>query len=133
MSAFLVNDLHIDALLTYAQRAKWVRPSYYCHNEKQVTFFDNLDSIGQTLVDQNFRSVNHRYSTEAEITNYYFTPYSRLLSPVEAIKACDCYNYQACDTGDEYWKSEAHEIIDTIRERAIDELPGMDDAAWEIS
>ena len=132
MSAFLVNDKHIDALLTYAMRARYQSPANYRHNGNQVTFFDNLDTIGQVLVNQNFASVNHRYSMEDTPDEYTHTHYPRPLSPVQVIKACDCYNYQACDTGQDYWTSEAHEIIDTIRERAIDELPGMDDAAWEI-
>ncbi len=132
MSAFLVNDTHIDALLTWAMRPQWQSLSYYRHGDKRVTFFDNLDTIGQCLINQNYASLNGRYGDTDPAHEYKFTNYFNPLSPVQVIKACDCYNYQACETGEDYWKSEAHEIIDTIRERAIDELPGMDDAAWEI-
>ncbi len=52
MSAFIVEDAHIDALVTFAtsgQRISMLR------NEE--------DKIGQTLVDENWRSVNYRYKT----------------------------------------------------------------------
>jgi hypothetical protein len=133
MSAFLVNDRHIDALLTWAMRPRWQAPAYYRFGDKQVTFFDNLDDIGQCLVNQNYASLNGRYGDTDPAHEYKFKRYdTSLLDPVRVIKACDCYNYQACETGESYWKSEAHEIIDTIRERAIDALPGYDEAAWEI-
>ena len=132
MSAFLVNDKHIDALLTWAVRPRWQAPSHYQHNENKVIFYDNLEVIGQELVNENHKSLTDKYHDPYHSHEYKFTPYLNPLSPVQIIKACDCYNYQACETGEDYWKSEAHEIIDTIRERAIDELPGMDDAAWEI-
>lgn len=139
MSAFLVNDTHINALLTWAMRPRWQAPAKYYYDQPDaaipstgVTFFDNLDTIGQCLVNQNYASLNGGYGDTDPAHEYKHTRYSLPLSPVDVIKACDCYNYQACETGKDYWTSEAHEIIDTIRERAIDELPGYEDAAYEI-
>jgi len=140
MSAFLVNDKHINALLTYAKRPQYQAPSYYYHNGNRRTFYDNLDLIGQILINENYKSLQARYgepqgdNSEFEPHEYKFEgyPYS-MLSPVRVIKACDCYNYQACETGEAYYKSEAHSIIEAIRERAIHSLPGYDEADWEIS
>ncbi len=51
--------------------------------------------------------------------------------PVEIIKACDCYDYQSCETPD--WKdTEAYAIMQMLRKRAIYSLPGYEEAAWEI-
>ena len=132
MSAFLVSDTHIHALLTWAMRPQWQAPARYHHNGNKVTFYDNLDTIGQELVNENYRSLSARYNDPYQPHEYKFKGYAARLDPVQVIKACDCFNYQACETGKDYYETEAHEIIDTIRERAIDELPGMDDAAWEI-
>ena len=133
MSAFVVSQTHIDALLTFAQRPQYDSPaSYYKENGTTVTFYDNLNAIGQILLDENVRSVNFRYEEQTDSPSYLYHPYRGNLTPVQIIKACDCLNYQSCETDD--WKNtEAHLILDTIRERAINELPGMDAAEWEIT
>lgn len=137
MSAFVVSKKHIDALLTFAMRPQYNTPSYYIQESKntdeykQVNFQDHLNEIGQKLVDQNYASVNCRYNTSEVPPVYKFEHYHRILRAVEAIKACDCWNYQSCENrGHE--DTEAWEIVDTIRERAIDELTGYDSAMWEI-
>jgi hypothetical protein len=131
MSAYVVSDKHIDALLTFADRPRYQAPDYYYRGDKRVTFYDNLDAIGQALLNQNYASVNHRYQELNTPPEYRYTRFNRILSPVEAIKACDCYKYQACEN-EGHEKTEAWTIIEHIRERAIDELPGMDKAAWGI-
>ena len=89
MSAFLVNDTHIDALLTYAMRPRWQSPAKYYHDDKQSsipttgrTFFDNLDLIGQVLIDQNFASVNGRYGETEAPGEYKFT---KLLEAIRTV------------------------------------------------
>ncbi len=53
------------------------------------------------------------------------------LTPVQVIKACDCYCYQSCEHPG--WdQSEAKHLIECIREAAIALLPGYEAAAWEI-
>lgn len=132
MSAFVVSPTHIDALLTFAQRPQYEAPACYYKGSVKVTFYDNLNAIGQILLDENVRSVNFRYTEQTDSPAYLYHPYRGNLPPVQIIKACDCLNYQSCETDD--WKdTEAHLILDTIRERAINELPGMDEAEWELT
>ena len=136
MSAYVVDDKVIHALLTWAQRPQWSAPACYYHPgyrlEDKHTFYDNLDMIGQILVNQNYRSVNHRYNDMEIPPEYHWERYPlSKLSAVQVIKACDCYAYQACEV-DDWETTEAHKIIDTIRERAIDELPGMEEAEWGV-
>jgi len=53
-------------------------------------------------------------------------------SPVAVLKACDGYEYQACEHPG--WEaSEAHAYINALRRRAIHALPGYDEAAWEVA
>lgn len=129
MSAFIVSDRHIDALLTWViNTPKYQAPQIL----NGMTVKDQPDLIGQMLVELNYRSVNTRYNENDQPREYKFRPFPRTISPVEVIKACDCLNYQCCEF--EGWKdTKAARIIDEIRESAIDSLPGMDAAAWEIN
>ncbi len=52
-------------------------------------------------------------------------------SPVEIIKAAQCFDYQACETDD--WKeSVACKIIQHIEGTAIRMLPGYEQAPWGL-
>ena len=69
--------------------------------------------LGQILWDENFKSVNHRYSEKSISPKYEFTNPVRPYSLYEIYKTCRCYNYQSCETK-EYDDSEAKAIIDKI-------------------
>jgi hypothetical protein len=122
MSAFVVSDDHIDALLTFAAK-----------DDSRTR-----DAIGTILLQENVRSVCHRYR-DATITkvNYKFKPYSAFAIMPEmkklawVLKLCDCFDYQACETAD-YDQSEAHGIIEDIRQQAINLLPFYHDAPWGL-
>ena len=128
MSAFLVNDKHIDALLTWA-----INTTEYQTPRKLdgMTVYDQPDLIGQILVDANYRSLTARYGDKDQPHEYKFKHYPRTLSPVEVIKACDCLNYQCCEF-DEWPTTKAYRIMMDLREGAISKLAGMEEAAWEI-
>ena len=53
------------------------------------------------------------------------------LDPVQVLKACDCYDYQSCET-DDYPQSEAKRMIETIKTWAITTLPSYDKAEWAL-
>jgi hypothetical protein len=44
---------------------------------------------------------------------------------------CDCYAYQACETSD-WHETEAYAIMQYLKQRAIRNLPGYDDAKGDI-
>ena len=137
MSAFMVSDAHIDALVTFAVRHQ---VSYRVNGSRIDVTKNNAEEIGQMLVDENYRSLNARYS---ERTEEYFgkAPTYRLkitralavpeLEPVVILKQCDCYAYQACET-DDWEKTTAFEIIKSIKGAAVSALPGYDAAPWGI-
>lgn len=123
MSAFIVEDDLIDALLTYATDMRYGTahlPGHLGHD---------LDKIGQILLDENYRSVNARYRNRDKPHKYDFKFWPGELSPVQIIKACDCYDYQACET-DNYCETEAAMIVKRIRSKAISNLPGYSAAKW---
>lgn len=131
MSAFIVGDTHIDALLTFAQSAGRYGASWYYWNGERIFFGGNETRIGQKLLDENVRSYNYRYEKCERPDQYAFSPYLGDLTPARVIGACDCLIYQSCETPD-YRETEAFSIIDAIRELAIDLVPGKD-GSWEIT
>lgn len=146
MSAFIVSHAHIDALLTFADNKRMLNDlGYRIDRNKQFTWTE----IGRVLLAENERSVCHRYPDLAggddmpgtigqEAVNYKFRtwqPAFRMQHTqlcVTVIKACDCFDYQACET-DDYEQSIAHQIIGSIRAKAVRCLPGYDDAPWGIN
>jgi hypothetical protein len=146
MSAFVVGHDHIDGLLTfvtghnggYGQRQT---VSYWDLNDErcQITQ-DNATEIGRILLRENERSVMARYpegnmpGTIGEASeDYVFRPWTMSnLDAVMILKACACFDYQACETGD-YDKTLAWRIIHAIRMHAIHRLPRYSDSpGWEL-
>lgn len=125
MSAFIVSTGHIDALLSFAKAHRVFLPNGLKSDG------DDLSRAGFLLRQQNCRSVNHRYGEANEPTPYEFRWHPFPLTAVEAIKACDCYDYQASET-DDYRDTIARQIIDAIRSSACRALPGYSEAPWSI-
>lgn len=137
MSAFIVSDDHINALMNYciANRIDFYNPA--TRDRTQITTF-NAGEIGRILMDENVRSVCHRYADAGveeknAAADYRFKLLLKYhhLKPVQVIKACHCLDYQSCETPD--WEGTlAHRILQTIISHATHRLAGYDDAAWEI-
>lgn len=131
MSAFVLDNKHINVIMSAAApRYPGDGFSYYWQGQRHYSG-GRTQEIGQKLVDENFRSVNYRYNKAEQPYTFLNIVLRRVYSPVEVIKACNCYNYQACETPD--WKdTEARAIVHALRKRAIRQLEGYDEAAWAI-
>ena len=137
MSAFIVGHAHIDALLTYAVAKRL----YFYDPETGVRDItaQTADEIGRILLLENERSVAYRYpgtndlpGTIGEEANAYaFTYFAGPMSALQAIKAARCLDYQSCEHP-EWEASLAKRIVDAIIVTAVADLPGYDNAAWEI-
>lgn len=133
MSCKILPIEHYNQMLAYAMSL--VGTSHHVrawHNgEWHSVDFETVDQIGQTLMDENYRSVNANYHTHYKPPRYKY-PYTfapkRVLTPVEALKACDAYTYQWCDS--EYEKTFAHAIAKAIYLMASFNLPGYEEATW---
>ena len=119
MSAYILNDENLDAILTACQLH-----NLYSHGK-------DLSAIGQALKDQNFRSVNCRYNENETPSPYQFKGLTKLYSIVQLLKICDCYEYQSCETKD-YQETDACKIINYIRKNLIKLIPGYDGAKWGL-
>ena len=158
MSAFQVTNEHVSALVDFAAAhdvAVTLNPAYgsqreaywqavaYLVGEEQGGAFGTYrkveakwhgEDLGRYLTLANAQSISARYGREAEgdaAPEYSHVPHQRLLTPVEALKACDCYDYQACEVP-RYLDTLAAKIIDAIRGEATRSLPGYDEAPWGI-
>ena len=128
MSAFILDQDHINAMLQ-AAAPRWPGDSAnYRWNGEAYYFGANRQQVGQVLLNENYRSVNYRYGESEQPPTFVSRPV-RSQTPVQLIKLCDCYNYQTCETPD-WEQTEAYAICHALRERAIDKLPGYEDAAW---
>ncbi len=128
MSAFIVTEKHIAALVGYYARMRNFHDS--C---------ERLDEIGQLLWNENVQSVNFRYNETSEAPPFtYISAYShsKLLPAISASKQAQCVAYQSCEH-DGWEKSEAKEICDAIESHALHEFlrtcPEYNEAPWGLS
>jgi len=105
MSAFIVDKATIDALLTVYVALE--REGDGCAEPLELARTPLLDAIGQSLVSENYRSVNYRYQERGDLPeDYTFKPVP-ITAPLDmviprALGALNGYVYQACEHPD--WK-----------------------------
>ncbi len=137
MSAFILSQRHIDAIVTAGMAVKAFSPKH-----GQMTR-ENANDIGIMLLEENYNSVNHRYErddTRAAYAYRFYPPFSvgTLRGPdacqaiAAALKALDCYEYQSCEHA-AWEQSTANRLCQTIRSLLTAALPGYDQAPWEIT
>lgn len=124
--------------------AYWAELASHRHELRYTT----ADAVGQMLTDECVRSVSHRYPdtndlpgtfvlTDAGEFGDWFEPYryppmqpGNRPTAVEVLKLISCYEYQSCEHPG--WNSsEAKRFCDALRDWAINDLPGYDEADWE--
>lgn len=128
MSCFIVNPNHISALVRWACRANI--SVYYGNPPRRLAIAGNEQETCDLLLAENTRSFNYRYGETVDETMVY-DAFATSLRPIDVLKACDCLAYQSCEH-DGWETSTAKVIVSAIKEAAIRELPGYDEAPWEI-
>lgn len=132
MSVSVLCDEHIHVLITAALSA--AEEDFRFPYKGHVYYIGSSqmnNMVGQHLVDQNYRSFNKRYGSNDQPHKYKFEETAKF-SPVEVLKACDCYEYQACE--DEGWDgSLAKAFIGRLKDTMVRKLPGYEEAPWMIS
>lgn len=87
MSAFIVNDNTINAVLGFAD--KYDLDNFDC---------SDLSALGQLLVDENYRSVNHRYDENNTPHTFVYARYT--VPATAALQHLSCIEYQLCEPKD---------------------------------
>jgi hypothetical protein len=141
MSAFLVSDAHLDALVTVAlfgvaestaASGRWFSP--YVFNRPVCV--NSASRLGELLLRENEASVNARYPNDKTApAPAYAYPFNRLpvkpIGAVAALKLVKCYEYQACEH-DGWDASDAKKFCSHLTSSLINSLPGYDAAPWAI-
>lgn len=136
MSAYQVNKVHIDALVTAGLSFRPGRhdgPLHWYHEDETHVLNDGTaGQVGAMLWAENARSVNHRYSEDEWEEPYEHSHLQGRVDPVVVLAALVCYRYQSCETPD--WpQSEAYAFCQALEASMIRRLPGYDNAPWEIT
>lgn len=128
MSAYIVTDTHINALVTWASSHK--ASAYYDNPGRSWFTYQNEQATSELLYIANVISVNYRYKLADPIGAITYKP-TGLHRPIEIIKLCNSLDYQSCEHPD--WDdSLAKKLLDEIRRVAATKLPGYDAAPWSI-
>lgn len=149
MSAFIVHRIHVAALVRFHQLADRGRDDFRAlvpppepGGAWDVRHY-TPQSAADCLMAENVRSVRARYEdadrsgmvAPADLEGFLPEEIEAApeLTPLEALKACDCLEYQSCET-EEYRASAAYWLLDAIRGRAIHSLHGYGSAeGWSLS
>lgn len=127
MSAFVVSDEHLGAILRYA-----AFKNMYAFG-KNVR--GNEQEIGMLLLTENYISVEARYpKIYTERRTFHYIPFYAtrpLLKPIEFIKLCQSLAYQSSEH-DAYDSSDAGRAVRGFISTAISRLEGYEDAPWSI-
>lgn len=125
MSAYIVDDNTINAIVKAFENygVEYKAENFKSTNPFGVNFIVDVDSlrhdIGQSLLDQNYASVNYRYSEEDATPEYKFED---VYINEGLVKSCmDCYIYQACETED-FFKSELYKSLLRLKDKILDRL-----------
>lgn len=85
MSAYLVDIEHIDFMLTAAIKAEYISQQ------------ENMNALGQMLLDENKRSIDFRYDEENDAVQYTFVPFPLAFNRWDIDLALRGYRYQSCE------------------------------------
>ena len=126
MSAYIVSDETVSVIV------KAFEIYNICYNEKDYNETDierKRQSLGQYLVDQNYRSVNYRYIDQMTPHKFEFTDINLMVNgklDTGLIVGCiDCYNYQACETED-YWQSKIYHSLRWLKDKILNQYIKQD-------
>ncbi len=82
---------------------------------------DIRNGIGQSLLNQNYASVNARYGEDTKTPRFKYEDI--LCTPNNLIGCIRCYEYQACET-DGYEESEVHKSLLRLKLDVLNRLVG---------
>jgi hypothetical protein len=147
MSAFMVSEAHVDALVTLAvlgpidgRQCGPPGVRFHHRNRWETATFETADVLAALLATANVDSLRARYPRDWKCMTWDGTGEAAQVhewtarprpSVVEGLKLLDCYEYQSCEVRD--WEAtDAAKFCRGLRSDLISEVPGYDDAPWGI-
>ena len=126
MSAYVVSDLHINTLVSWA-----AKHNVTLYSPVRISIQAEPERIAGLLYTANVESVNSRYSEDEMSDAFRFEGVRSLPEPVTIIKLCHCLDYQSNEVTD-YDETIGAAILRAIEGAAIRALPEYDAAPWGI-
>jgi hypothetical protein len=122
MSAFIVPAYHVNALVSWAADRHGHRAVSYVFVGRRRDVRGAPARVASVLYAENVRSVNARYNEAERADGFRYKRVSTShLKPADIVNACNCLDYQSCETSD--WReTEARAIVDAIRDEAVRDL-----------
>lgn len=122
MSAFLVDDYHINALVSWAYARNGHKAVTYYWSGSRRDIRHDPRRVASVMFAENVRSVNARYqeSDPAHGFTYRHVMTGRF-SAADIVNACRCLSYQSCEA-DGWQDSEAYAVIEAIKDAAVRDL-----------
>lgn len=112
MSAYICEPKTFDRIVTYV----FTNKEYFGWLIRE---YGDAQNLGQTLVNENYRSVNARYNETDTPFEYAYTYTPEPL--MQVLSSVDCLNYQSCET-DDWNQTKAYEILDHIKDSILRKL-----------
>ncbi len=141
MSAFIVDLNHINYLINAAlETGEGYRTFRYYHDGQWHDVEEaSATDCGQMLLDENIRSVGHRYDSEdsvpeqlpGSLDEVYAHDWNHYdgYQPGQVFKSIRCLNYQSCEHPS--WEdSAAYAFLQALITATIDRVPGFESAEW---
>jgi hypothetical protein len=157
MSAFVCGPDHFKALALFASRQiggygagrLTVDPRYVRGLPESAHGFRGTqlaEVYANILYEENVRSVSARYPNDSidnlpgpihkpatiQIAGRDIVNDGYRLKPVDILSMCNCLEYQSCET-DDWQQTLAYRLLNCIRDAAVRQLPGYDDAPYEFT
>ena len=115
MSAYIVNDETISVIVKgFVEYGVYYAADDY-HPERK----DRFHNIGQSLLNQNYKSVNHRYNESTKPRSFQYTNID--INEGMLLGCIDCYEYQACETPD-FFDSPIHTCLLRLKQAILEKL-----------
>jgi hypothetical protein len=131
MSAWIVFPIHISYLVACA--LELAPDGFLTFGKGRLLTPHTRDQIGRLLMDENVRSVQHRYDRDSfedlpgpvdksGIRDYRHIELDIEVDPIVLLKRIDCYAYQSCECPD--WEdTDAYAFCQVVRELVEAQLP----------
>ena len=121
MSAYIVNDKTIHAIVKGFEQynADFAAEGYTRPIQVIIDLQALRNGIGQILLDQNYKSVNYRYSDELKTPKYNFEDVE--INEGILLGCINCYEYQACET-DDFFESALYRSLMRLKEAMLERM-----------
>ena len=121
MSAYIVDNKTIHAIVKgFRVYGAAFAAEDYKNAVSVITSVKAMsNAIGQSLLNQNYKSVNCRYRENTETPKYNYEDVK--INEGILIGCIDCYEYQACET-DDYFNSDIHYSLLRLKGKIIERM-----------